>query len=146
MKFQNEDRMVQLPSSFINGQSSTYLLKHVTFTGSTKYFDHIENFCSLFGSTIEYFSLNLDLIYYIIDGKRLERELLDQMPHLSSLDLILHSTATYCDPLDIQTFRNPIWEKYNPVVYCYDLHAHEHTIFTLPYKSDRVKMKRILFR
>jgi hypothetical protein len=25
------------------------------------------------------------------------------------------------------------------VVYINDLHAHEHTIFTLPYKSDRVR-------
>ena len=132
--------MVQPPSSSIDRDSSTHSLTRVIFTGSTKYFDHIETFCALFGSTIEYFSINLHLIYYIIDGKRLERELLDQMPRLVSLNLIFHSTATYCDPLDIKTFQNPTWDKYNPLVYCYDLHAHEHTIFTLPYKSDRVRI------
>ncbi len=104
-------------------------LCRVTFTGSTKYFDHFEIFFATFGSTIKYLSINIDLMYYIIDGKRLEREL---------LDLIIHSTATYCDPIEIETFQSLTWQKFNPIVYCNDIHAHEHTIFTLPYKSDRV--------
>jgi hypothetical protein len=130
--------MVQ-PTSNIEQITSSNTLRRVTFTGSTKYFDHLESFFANFGSTIEYLSINIDLIYYIIDGKRLERELLDKMPCLSSLDLIIHSTTTYCDPLEIETFQSSTWQKFNPIVYCNDLHAHEHTIFTLPYKSDRVR-------
>ena len=138
MKFRSEDRMVQPPSS-IEQAPSNNTLRRVSFIGCTKYFSHLENFFASFGSTIEYFSIGIDLMYYIIDGKRLEREVLNQMPCLSSFDLIIHSTPTYCDPLDINTFQSSTWQKYNPLVYCHDLHAHEHTIFTLPYKSDRVR-------
>jgi hypothetical protein len=119
---------------------SNNTLRRVTFTGSTKYFDHLESFFSTFGSTIEYLSINIDLMYYIIDGKRLEQEVLVKMPCLSSLDLIIHSTATYCAPIEIETFQSVVWQKYNPIVYCHDVHAHEHTFFTIPYKSDRVKL------
>lgn len=139
MKFRSEDRMINPPSS-IEQQSTNHALRRVTFTGCTKYFDHLENFFAIFGSTIEYSSINIDLMYYIIDGKRLERELLHKMPCLSSLDLIIHSTATYCDPIDINTFQSSTWQKFNPIVYFHDSHAHEHTIFTIPYKSDRVRI------
>jgi hypothetical protein len=130
--------MVQ-PISSTKRTISNDRLHRVTFTGCTKYFDHLECFFAIFGSTIEYLSLNIDLMYFIIDGKRLEYELLNKMPCLSSLDLIIHSTATYSDPIEISTFQSSIWQKFNPVVYINDLHAHEHTIFTLPYKSDRVR-------
>jgi len=138
VKFRSEDRMVQ-PSSPLERVISKTTLRRVIFTGCTKYFDHLECFFATFGSTIEYLSINIDLIYYIIDEKRLERELLDKMPCLSSLDLIIHSTATYCEPIEIETFQSLTWQKFNPIVYCNDIHAHEHTIFTLPYKSDRFK-------
>jgi hypothetical protein len=130
--------MVQ-PASIVDQITSSNTIRRVTFMGCTKYFDHLESFFARFGSTIEYLSINIDLMYYIIDGKRLERELLDKMPCLTSFDLIIHSTATYCDPIEIETFQSSTWHKFNPIVYCNDIHAHEHTIFTLPYKSDRVK-------
>jgi hypothetical protein len=127
------------PTPHIKGVISPNALHRVTFTGCTKYFDHLENFFTTFGSTIECLSINIDLMYYIIDGKRFELGVLEKMPYLSSLDLIIHSTAAYCDPIDIETFRSLTWQKFNPVVYWNDIHAHQHTIFTLPYKSDRVK-------
>ncbi len=129
--------MVQ-PRSSVEQVTLSNTLRRVTFTGSTKYFDHLKIFFATFGSTIEYLLINIDLMYCIIDGKRLERELLDKMPCLSSFDLIIHSTATYCNPIEIETFQSLTWQKFNPIVYCNDIHAHEHTIFTLPYKSNRV--------
>lgn len=119
-------------------------LRRVTFTGCTKYFEHLERFFTIFGSKIESLSMNIDLMYYLIDGKRFEQEILIKMPDLLTLDLIIHSSATYCNPIEIETFQSLIWEKFNPIVYCHDIHAHEHTIFTLPYKSDRVKTNFIL--
>jgi hypothetical protein len=127
------------PTPTVEGVVSIPTLRRVTFTGCTKYFDHLETFFTMFGSTIEYLFINIDLMYYIIDGKRLEHGLLDKMPCLSSFDLIIHSTAAYCDPIDIQTFQSLTWQKFNPIVYWNDNHVHQHTIFTLPYKSDRVK-------
>jgi len=130
--------MVQ-PTSNVEGLSSYNTLQRVTFTGCTKYFDHLETFFATFGSTIQYLTINIDLMYYTVDGKRLEHGLLNKMPCLSSLDLIIHSTAVYCDPIDIKTFQSLIWHKFNPVVYWNDIHAHQQTIFTVPYKSDRVR-------
>jgi hypothetical protein len=127
--------MVQ-PKPNIEGYNT---LQHVTFTGCTKYFDHMEIFFTTFGSTIKSLTINIDLMYYIVDGKRLEYGLLNKMPYLSSLDLIIHSTAAYCDRIEIETFQTSTWQKFNPVVYWNDIHAHQHTIFTLPYKFDRVR-------
>lgn len=135
VKFRIEEHMVQ-PKPNIEGYNT---LQRVTFTGCTKYFVHLEIFFTTFGSTIKYLTINIDLMYYTVDGKRLEHGLLNKMPCLSSLDLIIHSTATYCDPIEIETFQTLIWQKFNPVVYWNDIHAHQHTIFTLPYKSDRVR-------
>ena len=138
MKFRNEDRMVS-PPVIVDQSVTINTLRRVIFAGSTKYFDHLEIFFATFGSSVEYLSMNIDLMYYIIDGKRFERELLDKMPDLLALDLIIHSTAAYCDPIEIDTFQTLTWQKFNPIVYCHDVHGHEHTIFTLPYKSDRVR-------
>ena len=130
--------MIQ-PTPDMKGVQSINTLRYVTFTGCTKYFDHLEHFFTIFGLTIEYVSINIDLMYYLVDGKRLEHGLLDKMPCLSSFDLTIHSTAVYCDRIDIETFQSSIWQKFNPVMYWNDIHTHQHTIFTLPYKSDRVK-------
>mgnify|MGYP001029737409 FL=1 len=144
VKFRNEDRMVE-PVISTNRLNSNSILNRVIFTGSTKYFEHLEIFFTYFGHSIEYLSIQLDLMYSIIDGKRLERELLTKMPRLSSIDLLIHSTATYCEPLSIETFQSSIWQQFHPVVYCYDIQAHEHTLFTLPYKFDRVNFGFVLF-
>ncbi|CAF4356609.1 unnamed protein product, partial [Adineta steineri] len=138
VKFRTEERLVQ-PKPNLDSVITHNKLYRVTFIGCTKYFDHLENFFSTFGSTIECLTINIDLMYYIIDGKRLENGLLNKMPCLSSLDIIIHSTAVYSNPLDIETFRSTTWQKFNPVIYWNDTHAHQKTIFTLPYKSDRVK-------
>ncbi|CAF0994391.1 unnamed protein product [Adineta steineri] len=138
VKFRTEERLVQ-PKPNLDSVITHNKLYRVTFIGCTKYFDHLENFFSTFGSTIECLTINIDLMYYIIDGKRLENGLLNKMPCLSSLDIIIHSTAVYSNPLDIETFRSTTWQKFNPVIYWNDTHAHQKTIFTLPYKSDRFK-------
>jgi hypothetical protein len=130
--------MVQ-PSCDVKGVTACSTLRCVSFTGYTKYFDHMESFFATFGSTIESLLMNIELMYYTVDGKQLEYGLLDKTPRLSSLDLIIHSTAAYSDPIKIETFQSSAWQKFNPIVYWNDLHAHQHTIFTLPYKSDRVR-------
>ena len=116
-------------------------LHSVSFTGATKYFDHIEQFFTCVGLAIKYLCISIDLIYYIIDGKRLQQNVLMKMPRLSSLDLLIHSTLTYCDPIDIQTFQSSFWQKFNSIIYWHDTRAHQHTLFTLPYKSDRVSQE-----
>ena len=114
-------------------------LRRVTFKGTTKYFDQLECFFTIFGSTIESLSIHIDLMYYTVDGQRLERSLLKNMSRLSSFDLIIHSNATCSDPMAIESFQSPAWQQFSPVVYWYDLRAHQQTIFTLPYRSDRVR-------
>ena len=66
-------------------------LRSVSFTGWIKYFDHMESFFAIFGSTIEYLSLNIETRYYILHGKQFEQALLEKMPNLLSLDLIIFS-------------------------------------------------------
>ncbi|CAF1462369.1 unnamed protein product [Rotaria sordida] len=127
----------ELPNT--KGIKSCNTLHSVTFTGWIKYFDHMEMFFATFGSTIESLFLNIDLMFRGVDGKRLEQSLLDKMPRLSSLDLIIHSTVADSDPLEIETFQSFTWKQFNPIVYWNDSYAHQHTIFTLPYKSDRFK-------
>ncbi|CAF0967212.1 unnamed protein product [Didymodactylos carnosus] len=136
VKIRSQDCIVQLPpeTSEIKPCRS---LHSVTFTGWIKYFDHMKSFFTNFGSTIECLSLNIDLMFLTVDGKGLEQGLLDKMPRLSSLDLIIHSTVADSDPLDIKTFQSFTWQKFNPIVYWNDRHAHQHTIFTLPYKCDQ---------
>jgi hypothetical protein len=134
----SQDCIVQ-PAPNINGVKPCNTLRSVTFTGSIKYFDHFQSFFATFGSTIEFLSINIYLMYYTIDGTRLERELLDKMPHLSSFDLIIFSAACDDDPIEIETFQSFTWQQFNPVGYWNDIHAQQHTIFTLPYKSDRVR-------
>lgn len=75
----------------------------------------------------------------MIDGKRLENELLDKIPCLRSLNLIIHSILTYCNPIEIETFQSSSWHNFNPIVYWHDVHTHQHTLFTLPYRSNLVK-------
>jgi hypothetical protein len=138
VKFRTEERLV-LPKFNVDRSTLSNTLERVTFTGCSKYFDHMEHFFATVGATIQCLVINLDLIYYTVDGKRLEHSLLEKMPRLSSLDLILHSTAVYCDPVAIKTFQTSAWQKFNSVLCWNDTRAHQHTIFTLPYKSDRVR-------
>jgi len=122
----------------MNGVKPCSTLRSVTFTGWIKYFDHMESFFTTFGSTIEYLSMDIDFRYHTIDGTRLEHGLLDKMPRLSSLDLNIFSPMADSDPIAIETFQSSAWQQVNPVVYWYDLLSQQHTICTLPYKSDRV--------
>ncbi|UJR36599.1 hypothetical protein I4U23_029319 [Adineta vaga] len=138
VKFRTEESLVQPKFNLKDGILQNKLHR-VTFTGSTKYFDHIEQFFTGNGQNIECLTINIDLIYYIIDGKRFEQNLLTKMPRLSSLNLIIHSILTYCDPIEIETFQSSSWQTFNPIIYWNDIHAHEHTIFTLPYRCDRFK-------
>ncbi|CAF0916147.1 unnamed protein product [Rotaria sp. Silwood1] len=136
VKFRMEERIIQ-PTSYAENVTLCKTLHRVTFTGCTKYFEHVEHFFTIFGSTIKCLTIHIDLMYYIVDGKRLEQELLSKMPCLSLLDLIIHSIMTHCNPIEIETFQNSSWQNFNPIVYWNDIHAHQHTIFTLPYRSSR---------
>lgn len=78
-------------------------------------------------------------MYRTVNGTQLERGLLDKMSRLLSLDLIIFSGANYDDPIEIETFQSFTWQQFNPVVYWYDIHAQQHMLFTLPYRSDRVR-------
>jgi hypothetical protein len=122
-----------------NGVKPCNTLRSVTFTGWIKCFDHLESFFATFGSTIEYLTLNIHLMYYTVDGKRLENGLLKKTPRLSSLDLIVFSALGDTDPIEIETFQSFTWQQFNPVVYWNDVSTQQHTIFTLPYKSGTVR-------
>jgi hypothetical protein len=121
-----------------NGVKPCNTLRSVTFTGWIKYFDHLKSFFATFGSTIERLLINICLMYYTVDGTQLEHAFLDKMPRLSSFDLIIFSEQSADDPMEIETFQSFTWQQFNPVVYWNDVHAQQHTIFTLPYKSDKV--------
>lgn len=77
-------------------------------------------------------------MFCTVNGTQLEHEFFDKIPRLSSLDLIIFSGANYDEPIEIETFQSFIWQSFNPVVYWFDIHAKQHMIFTLPFKSDRV--------
>ena len=77
-------------------------------------------------------------MYFVVDGTRLEHNLLDKMPRLSSLRLSISSIYVDDDPIQIETFQSFAWEQINPVVYWHDILAQEHMLFTLPYRSDQV--------
>ncbi|CAF3822933.1 unnamed protein product [Rotaria sordida] len=146
VKFRIEERMIQ-PTLYVENVTLCKTLHRVTFTGCTKYFEYFEHFFTTFGSTIKYLTINIDLMYNIVDGKRLEQELLSKMPCLLSLNLIIHSIIPHCDPIEIETFQNSSWQNFNPIVYWNDIHAHQHTIFTLPYRSNRCNQaKEIHFK
>jgi hypothetical protein len=61
------------------------------------------------------------------------------MPRLSSLDLIIFAAVAGDDLIEIETFQSLAWQQFNPVAYWYDIHAQQHTLFTLPYKFNRVR-------
>lgn len=122
----------------MNNAISSNTLKRVIFTGCTKYFDQFSIFSATFGSTIEHLMINIQVNYITVDGKRLELDFLNNMPRLSSLDLIIHSKMTRNKPINMETFQNSLWDKFKPIVYWYDPQVGQHTIFTLPYKFDQV--------
>ncbi|CAF3884420.1 unnamed protein product, partial [Rotaria magnacalcarata] len=138
VKFRVEERMIQ-PTCYFKNLISCNTLRRITFTGCTKYFEHLAHFFATFGSTIQCLTINIDLIYNVIDGLRLERELLNKMQCLASFDLIIHSIQTHRESIEINTFQTLSWRKFNPIVYWNDIHAHQHTIFTLPYRSNTFK-------
>ncbi|CAF2003217.1 unnamed protein product [Rotaria magnacalcarata] len=138
VKFRVEERMIQ-PTCYFKNLISCNTLRRITFTGCTKYFEHLAHFFATFGSTIQCLTINIDLIYNVIDGLRLERELLNKMQCLASFDLIIHSILTHRESIEINTFQTLSWRKFNPIVYWNDIHAHQHTIFTLPYRSNTFK-------
>jgi hypothetical protein len=122
-----------------NGVKPCNTLRSVTFTGYIKYFDHLGSFFDTFGSKIECLTLKIHLMYHKVDGKQLEQQILDKIPHLTTLDLMIFSAPSGVDPTEIETFQSFTWQKFNPVVYWNDVHAQQHTIFTLPYKFDTVR-------
>lgn len=77
-------------------------------------------------------------MYRIFDGKQLETSLLAKIPRLSSLDFIIKSFVVDKSPIEIETFRSPTWQQFNPVVYSFDIEAQQHMIFTTPYKSKTI--------
>lgn len=77
-------------------------------------------------------------MHWVIDGTRLEHHLLDKMPRLFSLRLSISSIYVDSDPIQIEPFQTFAWEQINPIVYWYDIHAQQHLLFTLPYRSDKV--------
>lgn len=138
MKFHIEKRVFQsqlLPAD----DFSPPPLRHVTFTGSSKYFDQFKSFFVQFGSTIESLSIHMDLMFYNIDGEQFEQALLKNMPNLSSLNILMHSNAGHAEPSRILSFQTSVWERFDPVVYWFDTRAHQQSIFTVPYQSDRVR-------
>lgn len=121
-----------------NSVTPSKTLRSVTFMGWIKYFDHLETFFAVFGPTIEYLSLNINLRYRAIDGSQLEQAVLNKLPRLSSIDLIIVSSLVDSEPIEIETFQNFTWQQFKPVLYWYDIQAKQHMLFTLPYKFDRV--------
>ena len=83
--------------------------------------------------------MDIDYRYDTLDGRQLEHALLDNMPRLSSLDLIIFSPMASPVPIEIETFQTCMWQQFNPIAYWNDDRAQQHTTFTLPYKSDRVR-------
>ena len=142
VKFRSEKRVFQSHLSPSKCFSTSPPLRRVTFAGSSKYFDQFEPFFAQFGSTIEALSIHMDLMYYTIDGEHFEQILLKNMPNLSSLNLIMHSSTGHADPARILSFQSSVWQRFDPIVYWFDARAHQQTIFTLPYQSDRVSRKR----
>ncbi|CAF4510454.1 unnamed protein product [Rotaria socialis] len=138
VKFRIEERMIQ-PTCYFKNLISCNTLQRITFTGCTRYFEHLSHFFATFGSTIQCLTINIDLMYNAIDGVRLERELLNKMQCLASFDLIIHSILAHRESIGINTFQTLSWRKFNPIVYWNDIHAHQHTIFTLPYRSNTFK-------
>lgn len=121
-----------------NGVQPCKTLRTVTFTGWIKYFDHLESFFATFGSTIECLSLKIRLMFLAVDGTRLEHRLLDKMPRLESLNLNIFSTFSDDEPVQIEPFQTFAWEQFDPVIYWFDTHAQQQTLFTFPYRLHRV--------
>lgn len=138
VKFRGQERLFQSINhlKFVELRSN---LRHVTFIGTTKSFDQFNLFFAVFGSTIETLSLQIDMMFNVVNGQDLEKHLLNNLPRLSSLNLILHSSAVYSEPMKISQFQSSTWEKFSPIVYWHDIRAHQQTIFTTPYRSDRVE-------
>ena len=53
-------------------------------------------------------------MFYTIDGQHFEQILLKNMPKLSSLNLIMHSTKGHADPNRILSFQSSIWQQFDP--------------------------------
>ncbi len=119
-------------------------LRSITFTGYSRYFDALDRFFVAFGSTIESLTLNLKIISCRLDGIDLERDLLNRMPRLSSLDLLIYCNmkrdgGDEFNKVDIKTFQTTAWLKFNPVV-CRERFSNDRNmIFTLPCKLDHVR-------
>ena len=141
VNFRNEERLIQ-PEVPVLDATPCDVLRRVTFTGCTRNFDHVESFFGSFGSTIECLSINLDLLYCTVNGHELEDALLNEMPRLSSLNLIIHSTAVFSEPIKISTLQSVAWQRFHPLVHWHDRHAHQQTMFTVPYLSNRVGCHR----
>jgi hypothetical protein len=121
------------------------MLRSVTFTGYSRYFHELDRFFEAFGSTIESLTLNLRIITPRPDGIDLERDLLNKMPRLSSLDLVIYWNREFEDSegygtVDIKTFQTTTWLKFNPVICCRRFEGGYNMICTLPYKFHHVRL------
>ncbi len=119
-------------------------LRHVTFTGETKYFHQFNKFFAAFGSTIESLTLDILINFARPNGSDLEHDLLDKMPLLSSFDFLINwrvvnRNSDVASTIDIQTFQSITWQKFNPVVYWNDIDDSSGGICSLPCKFNYVR-------
>ena len=113
--------------------------------GISEYSSAFKKFFTMSGSTIESFRLNINFISAELSGSILEYDLLNEMPRLSSLDLLVqcdrphiyYSTAIH--HIEIEQFQTTAWQKFHPIVCWHNEICGCQKIFTLPYNDRHVR-------
>jgi len=123
------------------------MLCDVKITGEVKQNDELNKFFTIFGSTIKFLTLNVEIKndeHHI----QFNYDIFDKMPLLSSFNFIIrrtfyswgHDAANLVDDLIFQTDK---WQQFGPIIswerykdrYCYN-----YSICNLPYKFDCVSI------
>lgn len=120
-------------------------LYRVAMIGISEYSSAFKKFFAISGSTIESFRLNINFLSTKLSGSILEHDLLNEMPRLSSLDLLVQCDRPHMyrsntiHHIEIEQFQTPAWQKFHPIVCWHDEMCGCQKIFTLPYNDRHVR-------
>ncbi|CAF0767050.1 unnamed protein product [Adineta steineri] len=116
----------------IDNIESCTMLRNVKITGVTSYRHEFQTFFALFGSTIQFLTINITILENQPFLTQLEHDVLNKMPLLSSFNFFIKWNRQYLDGIfviDTQIFQNSNWQRFGQVICC-----HNRIIYNLPYK------------
>ncbi|CAF4360687.1 unnamed protein product, partial [Adineta steineri] len=114
MHLENSDSYDEQEIRIDNIESCT-MLRNVIITGVTSYRHEFQTFFAIFGSTIQFLTINITILENQPFLTQLEHDVLNKMPLLSSFNFFIKWNRQYLDGIfviDTQIFQNSNWQRF----------------------------------